>query len=271
MNEDDATENTKLLKLTGLHLPLTSSAPRLTLDLTGEDNEADLSQVDESEKASCDKPPAPAAPAELPSAVVTGRNRSQEEKAVEITNLVNSVDVELQGLPDVPGAGQRDAPVPAAPVPAAPAPVKHKAVKPKEAAKRNGNVPPPTKPTKPKRKSKPKSQDSSDEEDSEGNSEDDDEDEDEEEFVLDKIVAAKGSGKGRRYQIKWLDYDEMTWEPLLNLSKQDVAAYEASFPPAPVCMHTYIRSYSRTHLVASLRDHKCYHVHAGEGQTAGKG
>ena len=49
-------------------------------------------------------------------------------------------------------------------------------------------------------------------------------------YTVDQILRAKGSGKARRYHIKWKDYDvsESTWEPAENVHPTLLAEFERS-------------------------------------------
>ena len=52
----------------------------------------------------------------------------------------------------------------------------------------------------------------------------------EEEYVVERILEAKGTGKARKFLIKWEGYDEdddNTWEPAKHLPDKMVAAFEA--------------------------------------------
>jgi hypothetical protein len=54
---------------------------------------------------------------------------------------------------------------------------------------------------------------------------------DSEEYVVERILAAKGSGKARRFLIKWEGYDDdgdNTWEPAKHLPKQMIATFDSA-------------------------------------------
>ena len=222
MNEADATDGVKALKESGLHLPLSPSAPRLIglqqqpSDGANEDDDEDLFG-----ERVFDKPPEAARPAELPRADSSTRNRTQEEKAAELAACVNEVDAELATLsaPDLPFAGMYHAPPTIAPLGAAAA----DKAKPKAQPKAQ---------PKAKRKAKRKANDDSDHGDSDdGGSDDDDDDSDSEsEYEFEKIVGHRGAGRTRRYEIKWVGYEETTFEPARNICKSNVKEYEASLP-----------------------------------------
>ena len=195
-----------------------------------------------------------ASAADLPSADVVSRSRSQEEKADEIAALAviaaqasrtvaADAQAEHRAVPSFGEPADFQLPDPAPPV---------KKRKTKETAAKQvpaKQVPAKQVPAKDKPKKKPRAKkprfELSDSNDDDSNDDDDDDDDcaslfgedteeesdSDEQFEVEKILRHKGVGKRRSFEIQWVGFDETTWASRADICPNVVADYENSLPP----------------------------------------
>jgi hypothetical protein len=94
-------------------------------------------------------------------------------------------------------------------------------------------------------------------------------------YTVECIVDRKGTGKGRRYLVKWEDYEEVdnTWEPAEHLHPALIAEYEGSVKrgsadqkegvPASVC---YLRQHAESQASSEERINN-HGAEAGSGDA----